>query len=353
MRFCIPRVVGRGAGLGNELLPWAKAYIASEELGIKLLPPAWGLNDRKYWTYFDSSRLDWLVHRALSTVLPTYTFTEADYREAGGHDLALAIRNFSARHDLATKPAYVLFMEGMWGGYESVHRARDFIWSSLHSTQYTQRNLYDLRSRLEDSKLSVAVHIRLGDFRPAAADVDYRGNFSASLPLAWYANSCRAIRAAFANEVEFVLFSDGNAPALKEFIDEFNPVTTFHQTNTACSDLLAMANADLLICSVSSYSMWSAFLSGRPYLWFRPQLQAHAGFHSLWGHESAQQSPEGLTASNLLASSSLAETMGPRGVPIGADGQLPDFLVTRLADILTSKQSRTDLIRYGVVRQVP
>jgi len=47
MKVCFPMWIGRRhQGLGNELIPWAKAFIASQELNIKFMPPALGLNDK-------------------------------------------------------------------------------------------------------------------------------------------------------------------------------------------------------------------------------------------------------------------------------------------------------------------
>jgi hypothetical protein len=48
MRFSIPRILGhRGAELGNELFPWAKAFLAGQALGARVMHPAWGLNRRR------------------------------------------------------------------------------------------------------------------------------------------------------------------------------------------------------------------------------------------------------------------------------------------------------------------
>lgn len=350
MRLCIPRVQGRGAGLGNEMIPWAKAFIASQELGASLLQPAWGLNQRGYRRYFATSRFDWMLHRALGAILPTYTFTEADYRQSGELDFGAAVRVFAQRNGLAKRRTYVLFLDGMWGGYESIRGAKDFLFGMLHATRYTQANLYDLRQRLNGEKLQVAVHVRLGDFTRAAANTDYRGNFNVSLPLEWYVNVCRSLRAAMGMDVDFILFTDGDETALEKFIAEFQPVTTMRQSNTDCSDLLAMAAADLLVCSVSTYSMWAAFLSGKPYLWFRPNLQRAGEFFTIWGHEPQQQLPHGLTARNVAKLQEHAGIDVSRGVPVGMDGCLPDSLIHRLMDALSLKSATTDLIRYGATK---
>jgi hypothetical protein len=350
MRICIPRVQGRGAGLGNELIPWAKAFIASQELGASLMHPAWGLNKRGYRRYFATSRFDWMLPRVLGAILPTYTFTENDYRQSGELDFGAALRVFARRNGLLEKGTYILFLEGMWGGYESIAGAKDFLRGVLHTTRYTQANLYDLHRRLDGEKLQVAIHMRQGDFIRATENTEFCGKFNVCLPLEWYVNVCRSIRSAIGTNVEFILFTDGDESALAEFIAEFQPVTTLRQSNADCSDLLAMTVADLLVCSVSSYSMWAAFLSSKPYLWFQPNLQEVDGFLSIWGHEPAQLPPDGLTARNVMELQQRRDGNPGRGVPVGVDGQLPELLIQRMKEAIALKSATTDLIRYGATR---
>ena len=49
------------------------------------------------------------------------------------------------------------------------------------------------------------------------------------------------------------------------------------------SDLLLLASADLLVCSLSSYSLTAAWLGAMPYLWLRDQLHDDDGWLSMWG----------------------------------------------------------------------
>ena len=79
MKVCFPMWIGRRhQGLGNELIPWAKAFIAAEELQIKFLPPALGLNDRRYYEYFGTSRFDWVAGGRLA-VLPALVVSWRDW----------------------------------------------------------------------------------------------------------------------------------------------------------------------------------------------------------------------------------------------------------------------------------
>ena len=100
MRLVMPH---GGYGLGNDLIPWAKGYILSGELGAKLLHPAWGNNPRQYWRYFGTSRWDWQWYRVLVRAFPRYVFSEEIYREAGENDFEKACKYFAEKHDLYSK----------------------------------------------------------------------------------------------------------------------------------------------------------------------------------------------------------------------------------------------------------
>lgn len=356
MRFCIPRVVGRGSGLGNEIIPWAKAFIAGTELSSYIGHPAWGLNRRRYDQTFGTSRLDWVGYRSLGKLLPNYCFRYQDYLDTGKIDFGDAFRVFANQHDLYQKKAFVLYLEGMWGGYASIASARQFIWTQLISSRAALSNLYLMNQRIPNGKVTIGVHIRLGDFKNPTDQSEYRGKFNISLPLDWYFNVCRELRRALGDRLQFLLFSDGAPDQLKAFIDEFQPVTTFDLKNTVCSDVLGLAECDLIVCSVSSYSMLSAFLGRGPYLWFAPQLHRHEGdWLSLWGHEASQQEPSSPTSKNLRSIAKIntgenADDFISRGVPVDLDGKIPLTLIRWLNMKWTQLQPEADLLMFGLVR---
>ncbi len=78
MRFVVAeRRGGRGEGLGNECFAWAKGWIASQVLDAHLIGPAWGINPRRYYRNFGTSRLDVVLEEVFRR-LPHHRFTEAD-----------------------------------------------------------------------------------------------------------------------------------------------------------------------------------------------------------------------------------------------------------------------------------
>jgi hypothetical protein len=328
----------RHQGLGNELIPWAKAFIASQELKIKFLPPALGLNDRRYYEYFGASRFDWIYYAILKKVLPCYIFTEAEYQATGEKDFAKAIHVYADKHDLRNKSSYALLTEGLWGNWYSIRKAKHFVLSQLYRTRHLTDNLYQLDCQVADKQLVVGIHIRMGDFLPVANAGDYQGLWNTRVPLNWYLNVCRQLKAALQNSVTFMLLTDGTAEELRDFVDEFSPITNVGRPNSVVSDLLSLASADVLVCSISSYSMWGAFLSGVPYFWYLPNLRDLDGYLTLW-QERVEGIGDELPADQIL----------PRGVPLAEDGKIPGSVIDYLRSQAKLNSLSLDLVRSGGV----
>jgi hypothetical protein len=336
LRYAIAQVRKRGYGLGNEMIPWARALLAAQLFDARFLPPAFGLNRRRYWRHFGTPRHDWLRNRALQRLLPRIEFTEADWRAHGGGDVLPALRSFAAAHRLLERRAYVFTTTGMWGGYLHIEAARAHMRAILQTSRYALRNLVRLRERLDPARLTIGMHVRLGDFRPASNAHDYRGLWNTGLPMDWYVNIAHQLRRELGDQAQFLLVSDGTPEQLRPLLAAVPCVTSADLADADCSDLLALADADLLVCSISSYSQWAAFLSDSPYLWYAPALQVHAGnFGSIWGG-SFPESSAAIGAGSL-----------PRGLPVGPDGELPGALAQLLRQRRAFYRPEHDLIRGG------
>src|ERR1700741_5008800 len=339
MKVAFPLWIGRRhQGLGNELVPWAKAFIASQELQIKFLLPAVGLNDRHYYKYFGTSRWDWIYYAILKKVLPCYVFTEEDYLATGEKDFARAIRIYADKKGLDKKHSYALLTEGLWGNFYSIREAQHFVLSQLYSTQNLTDNLYQLDRQIADKRLVVGIHIRMGDFLPAASTSEYKGVWNTRVSLAWYLNICRQLKAELGDAVAFMLLTDGDEEELRDFIDEFHPITNFRQPNSAVSDLLALASADVLVCSISSYSMWGAVLSRALYFWYLPNLQRSNGYLTLWDERI-----------DGLGDPGGSDGILPRGIPMAEDSRIPDNVLEYLRMKIKLNSLSLDLVKSGGV----
>lgn len=353
-QWVLPQVQGRGAGLGNELITWARAQLMAQVLGARALPPAFGLNRRPYRQHFGTSRLDWLQQAALTHSLPVIDFDEADYQRHGAGDVIDAFSRFTQQHRLHERGPLVVRTRGMWGGFAHIARARAWARARLQASRWAAANLAELGLRLHPDRLTVAMHVRLGDF-DAARDVQaYRGRFNVALPLDWFIQAGLQLQQALGERVQFLVFSDGTPEQLRPLTRHLRTVPTPVRHPADVSDLLAMAEADLLLCSVSSYSAWAAFLSQGHYVWFAPQLQPLDGeqeavWGAVWGHELAQQAPASPTLQALAQ-----RRLEPPGTPpgrawvLGPEAELPDALLTDLARRHAQRRPEADLVRYGV-----
>jgi hypothetical protein len=348
MRYCIPRVRNRGHGLGNELVPWARAFLASQVLDARLMSPAFGLNRRGYWRHFGTGPDDWIYHRSMQLLLPVVEFNESDYVAHGGGDVVHALRSFAAANDLHRRRIFALVTEGLWGGYSHVQAARDFMRSTLYQSRYAARNLLRLQQRIDPNKVLVGMHVRLGDFAAPVKLADYRRSANTSLPIEWFANVADHLRQAFADDWQLLLVSDGGPEALQPLLSRHPCIITGDIPNGDCSDALALAQSDLLVCSASSYSSLAATLSDSPYIWFTDNLYEHAeGCYSLHGDSTSP-------ATTLQVRSAISHFLGgahanvARGVAVGADGTLPMATLEAAVKRRDSRRWELDLVRGGV-----
>lgn len=344
---CVSSAPLARAGLGNELLPLAKAHLAAQALGVPLIPPAWGLDRRPYWRYFSRSRLDVAPYHVLLAGRTRIRFTEVDYRATGLIDYGQAALRWwaQARHE---QRRVVVVNEGMWGGFAAVDEARPFIRRYLSAARGTAQNVLALSSRRRPRALLVGIHVRAGDFAPPAAEVNQSAEWNRALPLDWYRSVCRALQRRLGDEVQFLVLGgspDGPAGVLA---GELGALTTWSERRTDVSDLVLLSAADLLVCSVSAFSLAAVWLSDAPYLWPRDQLHDEDGWLSIWGAEEGQKT--GLTASNRLELSAAREPPIARGIPVGGDGFLSEPVTRALIGSRGPWDRRADLIYYGVVR---
>ena len=339
-------------------MAWAKGWIASQELGAHLIGPSWGLNKRRYYRSFGTSRFDVILEEVLLR-FPHFSFTEAEYRNTGKIDFGEAIREWAKESGLSAKSSFILRIEGMWGGYPSIRSARPFLLSKLLGSRNALKNLYQFNASLDPSKLTVAVHMRNstgGHFKVAPGETE-RGRFNILLPLDWYLWVCEALRQHFGDRVQFRFFTDRRGPEYLEAVRRFSPEAPQSENATECSDLLAMIDADLIVCSISSYSLVASFLSEGPYIWYEPQLTHIEGSYSIWGNEESQQAESSPTGQGRKLIAAMLKNSGENGYKsltllgnaMAIGDPLPANLISLLEGQISRKDRRTNLLEYGCV----
>ncbi len=354
MRYVVARRSSRrGEGLGNEILPWAKGMIASHALNATLVGPSWGLNKRKYYRNFETSRIDFLLEDCLVR-LPHLAFTERDYLETGELDFGRAIESWAQRKQLLQKDRFIVTVDGMYGGYASIHNARPMLWAKLLNSRDVSRNVYQVLSKLDRRKLFVAVHMRFGgDFAQPKEGESARGQFNIFIPGEWYLNACEALLRQLGESVQFYFLTDRGGPEYDEAVRRFNPGQARQKGLTECSDLALMSLADLRICSISSYSLVASFLSGGPYLWYEPQLTLNGDMYTLWGMEETQRGNESPTQINTRSAREIepgsAWESSFRGYAMPMSGEIPNGLIMQLEKKLKEKAPMGSLLEYGAL----
>jgi len=333
------------AGLANELTVIAKAHLAAEALGVPMVRPAWGWNKRPYWRYFSHSRLDVIPCAVAARSRRVTAFTEADYRATGQIDYGAAVALW-ARETALVGSRTAIVNEGMWGGKPAVDAARPFVRRYLSSARGTAANVAAFQSRRSPGRPLVGVHVRGGDFAAPRSPESYRHVWNVALPLEWYRHVCAKLRDALVN-VDFLVVSD-DLDASRPLVDEFGALTTAAESRTDLSDLVLLSLADVIVCSISSFSLVAAWLGEGRYVWPREQMDEQDGWLSLWGHEAAQR--DGPTAQNREAlGADVGRAPSGRGVALAWGGLLPRGFADDVRAGRRCSDRRTDLIYYGVV----
>lgn len=355
LRWSVPVITGRrGAGLGNEIIPWAKAFLAAQECSLRLAHPAWSLNPRGYRRDFASSRFDWPLQRLAASSLPTLDVDGGMVRATGHDDYGLAMSEIwrGLPPNMIKGPLLIRHVSRMEGGFFGIRRARNFVLRELLRPPGVVEEVYR-NSGIErsESRLRIALHIRAGDFLDSDRG-PLPGEFNRRVPPEWYIAVCRELLAIGGDEITFEIFTDERShPSIGRMISALGRRARLAPAQSPLADLVAMSRSDAIICSVSSFSMLAVFISDRPYIWYGPHLGKIDGWRGLWAFDTDQQT--GRTALNAqTAASPLAGDVEllTRGVSSSGDGSLPNWFLPHLKAAAALRDSKHDLIHYGVVR---
>jgi hypothetical protein len=167
----------------------------------------------------------------------------------------------------------------------------------------------------------------------------------------WYHDIASALQRAWGDGWQLLLVSDGEQSQLQPLLEEFPCVITADLADGDCSDALALAGSDLLVCSASSYSVMAAFLSDAPYLWFAPNLQLHPeGYYSAGGgaSESDTLGSARHASAYFLAESAQQPSQIGRGTALDVGGAVPAAVLAAAEHRHRWRRWELDLVRGGV-----
>lgn len=342
--WSVPRVHRRGAGLGNECIGWGKAFLGAQALGLRTVSPAWGLNRRGYRIDFHSNRFDWISHR-MYVPGRRIVVDRVLLQELGEHnDYYEAMLELGRR--VKTPGGLVLeHRSGMSGGYLGIQKARNFLFGQLLGTRLSGIHT----SRSEAGEPVIAVHIRGDDFHESESGPK-PGEFNKAIPLRWYIHVINLFRR-FDERVKILVLTDIKDRRAVAELQETGATILSSEDRNALDDLSVMVEADALVCSVSSFSMLAAFLSGKPYVWFGPHLFESGGWLHIWNHGPGVAEIDSRSLflprfSNEFASDKIVG----RGIPIWLDDvSIPDGLAEYLEITVPFQKRASDLMYYGMV----
>jgi hypothetical protein len=142
----------------------------------------------------------------------------------------------------------------------------------------------------------IALHVRGGDFSiPKNIEDVISGRHNMRLPLSWYVEMLDALRNGLATNLPAIIYSDCTDAELAPLLTR--PQITRSTVTEAITDMLAIANADLLISSGSGFSRWGSYLGQVPRICFPGQR----GMRTLGPLGPTDLEPECKTGSDLSA----------------------------------------------------
>jgi len=114
-------------------------------------------------------------------------------------------------------------------------------------------------------------------------------------------------------------------------------------SGTSVEDLSVLASCDVIVPSISSFSLLAIFLSDALYVWPAQHLHDADGWRSIWGHEPRQAS--GPTAgSRKLAESEELNVF--RGIPRSGSEPWPDWFIDQINIRAYLRRQEQDLTLY-------
>lgn len=255
-------VVGR-YGLAHSLLAWARCWLWCQERGVPMLAPDWrhlrigpllrGERDsRQYHRLF---KFDDYVRGLRRAYL-----LQAAKRIPAESCMPAELTSSSSRRILVFKNRLSLNEETHF--QEVVGRAglvRDAL------TAMTRPKFRPAKAAMPH----IALHVRMGDFGHARSLEELRaGAKNSRLPVSWYRSMLQGLRAQL-GDVPAIVYSDGNDESLAALLTLKRVQRAPAQPSV--TDLLSLAQAQLVISSGSGFSMWGAYLGNAPRICFPGQ----------------------------------------------------------------------------------
>lgn len=263
-------------GLANLLYPWARALVHARKPGHCLVAPTWPqIEYRKLLR----GEVDLSRHYAgYFTALPQWcNGAQRRYHLRTGRRITEA-EAASARDD------EVIVFSGFDGYCDPIAHQHAYVRDTLRSITRPRH----LRGLAQDFSRSISLHVRRGDFEHATPDELRAGKLNQRIPLEWYIEMLHGVRHNLGRPAPAYVFSDGTDAELAQLLAV--PGCQRVTFGSAIADLWALSNANLLVASGSTFSMWASYLGRMPVIWHPGQLRCRLYAGAIFEHEIAQAS---------------------------------------------------------------
>lgn len=253
------------AGLGNMLLVWANALVFSHVNDFPMIAPQF---NRFHIGPYLRGELDKRHYREISTGGSYLSRWNSYFLVATRKKLFNPpIKKIDKYHHLL----YVFNAVPHWSDH--FKDLRDF--QPLIKAEFLKLISHSLLKAIDNKPTDeIAIHVRLGDFRPLKLNEDFSKVGSVRTPIEWYIRCLEGIRLTVGCSVPATVFSDGYDDELRPLLSLDN--VTRSKKNSAISDLLSLSRSKLLITSAgSTFSQWASFLGQQPTVYHPDHF--HAG----------------------------------------------------------------------------
>lgn len=249
------------SGLGNVLLPWARAWVWCNSHGAPMIAPSWfkfrigpylrrESDKRSYWRLFRSE--GYITGLRKMMLLCSQRIVDED--------------QLTRLNDLSQ--GVVVTFSGLGNGFAPILNRHADIRTEL--VRITKPQFLPRRS---DSPF-IAVHIRRGDFSvPSDIGVLRQGKFNYRLPDEWYSCALSQVRSCLGSDLPARVFSDASYQELGFILRE--PCVELRRGRAAITDLLEISASSILIASGSTFSAWASYLGRMPVVWHKGQMRLH------------------------------------------------------------------------------
>ena len=252
-------------GLAHGILSWARCRVWCREHDVPMLAPNWfkirvgpyvrGERDkRNYFLLFQPGD-------AVTGLGRLAAIARSEARNIGPE--------WPDRPVPKTGPVLLKFRNAISG-----NDAKSF-WQVRGHGAFLRRELLAItKPRYQPSPVPqpfIAIHVRMGDFRPVSESALIRGETNTRQPIEWYVDRLRALRASLGMALPAVVYSDGCSRDLAKLLAE--PAIDRAPAQQSVTDLLQMGQAACVISSASGFSTWGAFLGQAPRLCFPGQMR--------------------------------------------------------------------------------